>query len=162
MIQHGVRLDQSAVTHLLEHDPVFPHTCLACEMAPRFFSCVDGSIMRGSAEARRSHTGLHGLFWAMWLALFQQQAEEGWQFPKDEQDMQPACHRCSFSFLSVPLVSSRFRATTANTSSSFVPAYLPGTKGDVPERSVSRLVQKRSTRTGSNCVPAHMCSSSSA
>src|SRR5260221_6181341 len=52
--------------------------------------------------------------------------------------------------------------STAGTLSSFVAARLPISKGDAPERLASRLVQKRSTRAGSNCVPAHLRSSFSA
>jgi len=45
MIQYSVRLDQCALTQLLEHDPVSPHARFACRMAPRFFSCGDGSVV---------------------------------------------------------------------------------------------------------------------
>jgi hypothetical protein len=45
MIQYSVLLDRCALTHLLEYNPVSPRARFAWEMAPRFFSCGEGSVV---------------------------------------------------------------------------------------------------------------------
>ena len=80
----------------------------------------------------------------------------------DEQAIQLVTRQYYFSVLRVLLAASSLRVTTVNIPAPFVPAHFPILKEEKHERSASRLLQKRSTRIGSNCVPAHLRSSSTA